>query len=42
MRWIRCEKIAFTDPVIVGNLGYHVHAVDHDDKCMMGTVEVVA
>jgi hypothetical protein len=35
-------KIAFIDPVIVGKLGYHGHAVDHDGKCMMGTVELVA
>jgi hypothetical protein len=35
-------KIAFTDPVIVGKLGCHGHAVDYEDKCMMGTVEVVA
>jgi suppressor of ftsI len=33
--------IAFTDPVIVGRFVYHCHAVDHEDKGMMGVVEVV-
>jgi FtsP/CotA-like multicopper oxidase with cupredoxin domain len=34
--------IPFTDPVIVGKFVYHCHAVDHEDKGMMGTIEVVA
>ena len=34
--------IPFTDPVIVGRFVYHCHAVDHEDKGMMGVVEVVA
>ena len=34
--------IPFTDPVIVGRFVYHCHAVDHEDKGMMGIVEVVA
>jgi suppressor of ftsI len=34
--------IPFTDPVIVGRFVYHCHAVDHEDKGMMGTVMVVA
>lgn len=34
--------IPFTDPVIVGKFVYHCHAVDHEDKGMMGIVEVVA
>jgi suppressor of ftsI len=33
--------IPFTDPVIVGKFVYHCHAVDHEDKGMMGVVEVV-
>ena len=33
--------IPFTDPVIVGKFVYHCHAVDHEDKGMMGIVEVV-
>jgi suppressor of ftsI len=33
--------IPFTDPVIVGRFVYHCHAVDHEDKGMMGIVEVV-
>jgi FtsP/CotA-like multicopper oxidase with cupredoxin domain len=33
--------IPFTDPVIVGRFVYHCHAVDHEDKGMMGVVEVV-
>jgi FtsP/CotA-like multicopper oxidase with cupredoxin domain len=28
--------IPFTDPVIVGRFVYHCHAVDHEDKGMMG------
>jgi suppressor of ftsI len=32
----------FTDPVITGRFVYHCHAVDHEDKGMMGVVvEVV-
>jgi suppressor of ftsI len=34
--------IPFTDPEIVGRFVYHCHAVDHEDKGMMGTVMVVA
>ena len=34
--------IPFTDPVIVGRFVYHCHAVDHEDKGMMGVIEVVA
>jgi len=34
--------IPFTDPVIVGRFVYHCHAVDHEDKGMMGIIEVVA
>jgi len=34
--------IPFTDPVILGRFVYHCHAVDHEDKGMMGIVEVVA
>ena len=34
--------IPFTDPVIVGRFVYHCHAVDHEDKGMMGVVVVVA
>jgi FtsP/CotA-like multicopper oxidase with cupredoxin domain len=33
--------IPFTDPSIVGKFVYHCHAVDHEDKGMMGVVEVV-
>jgi FtsP/CotA-like multicopper oxidase with cupredoxin domain len=31
-----------TDPVIVGKFVYHCHAVDHEDKGMMGAIEVTA
>jgi suppressor of ftsI len=34
--------IPFTDPVIVGRFVYHCHAVDHEDKGMIGVIEVVA
>jgi suppressor of ftsI len=34
--------IPFTDPVILGKFVYHCHAVDHEDKGMMGIVEVAA
>jgi FtsP/CotA-like multicopper oxidase with cupredoxin domain len=34
--------IPFTDPAIVGKFVYHCHAVDHEDKGMMGVVEVMA
>jgi FtsP/CotA-like multicopper oxidase with cupredoxin domain len=34
--------IPFADPEIVGRFVYHCHAVDHEDKGMMGTVMVVA
>ncbi|CAB3771775.1 multicopper oxidase family protein [Paraburkholderia humisilvae] len=33
--------IPFTDPVIAGRFVYHCHAVDHEDRGMMGIVEVV-
>jgi FtsP/CotA-like multicopper oxidase with cupredoxin domain len=33
--------IPFTDPVIVGRFVYHCHAADHEDKGMMGIIEVV-
>jgi FtsP/CotA-like multicopper oxidase with cupredoxin domain len=33
--------IPFTDPVMVGRFVYHCHAVDHEDKGMMGVIEVV-
>jgi suppressor of ftsI len=32
--------IPFTDPVICGRFVYHCHAVDHEDKGMMGIIEV--
>ncbi|WP_247300441.1 multicopper oxidase family protein [Bradyrhizobium sp. 87] len=32
--------IPFTDPVIRGRFVYHCHAVDHEDKGMMGVIEV--
>jgi suppressor of ftsI len=34
--------IPFTDPAIAGRFVYHCHAVDHEDKGMMGVIEVVA
>lgn len=34
--------IPFTDPVIMGRFVYHCHAADHEDKGMMGVIEVVA
>jgi suppressor of ftsI len=34
--------IPFSDPVIVGKFVYHCHAVDHEDKGMMGVIEIVA
>jgi suppressor of ftsI len=34
--------IPFTDPVIVGRFVFHCHAVNHEDKGMMQTVEVVS
>jgi suppressor of ftsI len=34
--------IPFTEPVIVGRFVFHCHAVDHEDKGMMGVIEVVA
>jgi FtsP/CotA-like multicopper oxidase with cupredoxin domain len=34
--------IPFTDPVIVGKFVFHCHAVDHEDKGMMGVIEVTA
>ncbi len=33
--------IPFTDPVIVGRFVYHCHSVNHEDKGMMGVIEVV-
>jgi FtsP/CotA-like multicopper oxidase with cupredoxin domain len=35
-------KIPFTDPVIAGKFVYHCHAVDHEDKGMMGVIKVAA
>jgi FtsP/CotA-like multicopper oxidase with cupredoxin domain len=32
--------IPFTDPTIVGRFVYHCHVVKHEDKGMMGTIEV--
>ena len=32
--------IPFTDPIIRGKFVYHCHAVDHEDKGMMGIIEV--
>jgi FtsP/CotA-like multicopper oxidase with cupredoxin domain len=32
--------IPFTDPVIAGKFVYHCHAADHEDKGMMGIIEV--
>jgi hypothetical protein len=37
-----CTIVPFTDPVILGRFVYHCHAVDHEDKGMMGVVEVTA
>ena len=34
--------IPFTDPVVVGRFVYHCHSVNHEDKGMMGVIEVVA
>ena len=34
--------IPFADPVIVGRFVYRCHAVDQEDKEMMGVAEVVA
>jgi suppressor of ftsI len=34
--------VPFTDPEIVGRFVYHCHAVDHEDKGMIGTVLVLA
>jgi len=34
--------IPFTDPVIVGRFVYHCDAANHEDKGMMGIVEVVS
>jgi FtsP/CotA-like multicopper oxidase with cupredoxin domain len=34
--------IPFTDPVIIGRFVYHCHAVDHEDKGMMGVIQVAA
>ena len=34
--------IPFTDPVTVGKFVYHCHSVDHEDKGMMGVIELVA
>jgi hypothetical protein len=31
-----------SDPEIIGRFVYHCHAVDHEDKGMMGTVMVVS
>jgi FtsP/CotA-like multicopper oxidase with cupredoxin domain len=34
--------IPFTDPVIVGRFVYHCHSVNHEDKGMMGVIDVTA
>ena len=34
--------IPFIDPVIAGRFVYHCHAVDHEDKGMMGVIEVIS
>lgn len=33
-------RMAFTDPIIVGRFMVHCHILEHEDKGMMGTVEV--
>ena len=33
--------ISFTDPLIVGRFVFHCHVLKHEDKGMMGTIEVV-
>jgi hypothetical protein len=38
---LESSRHPFTDPVIVGRFVFHCHAVDHEDKGMMGVVEVV-
>jgi len=45
LRWVMTPSkvvIPFSDPVIVGRFVYHCHAVDYEDKGMMGIVEVIA
>ena len=32
--------IPFTDPIIVGKFVYHCHVLEHEDKGMMGSIEV--
>jgi FtsP/CotA-like multicopper oxidase with cupredoxin domain len=32
--------IPFTDPIIVGKFVYHCHVLEHEDKGMMGIIEV--
>ena len=33
-------RLAFTDPLIVGRFMYHCHVLEHEDKGMMGNIEV--
>jgi len=33
-------RIAFTDPLIVGRFMFHCHILEHEDKGMMGQIEV--
>jgi FtsP/CotA-like multicopper oxidase with cupredoxin domain/cytochrome oxidase Cu insertion factor (SCO1/SenC/PrrC family) len=33
-------RLAFTDPLIVGRFMYHCHVLEHEDKGMMGVIEV--
>lgn len=33
-------RLAFTDPLIVGRFMYHCHVLEHEDKGMMGMIEV--
>ena len=33
--------LPFTDPIIVGKFVYHCHILNHEDKGMMATIEVV-
>lgn len=33
-------RLAFTDPIIVGRFMFHCHILEHEDKGMMGQIEV--
>ncbi|HTW46469.1 MAG TPA: multicopper oxidase domain-containing protein, partial [Acidobacteriaceae bacterium] len=35
-------RMDFRDPNIVGIFPYHCHILEHEDKGMMGTIEVLA